>query len=122
MRQLGQLEAAVMERLWTAPTPSSVRDVLDVLDTDKPLAYTTVMTVLDNLHRKGFVSREKEGRAYRYRPTLSREEHAASLLELVLAESSDRGATLLTFVGQLSVDEQDELRAALDRLDAGGTP
>lgn len=113
MRQLGQLEAVVMGRLWDWARPASVREVVDDLQRSRAIAYTTVMTVLDNLHRKGLVAREKDGRAYRYTATLTREEHAAALLEDVLAQSPDRGATLLRFVGQLSADDQVRLRAAL---------
>jgi predicted transcriptional regulator len=68
MQGLGELEAAVMDVLWRAERPTKVRDVLERLDTGKPLAYTTVLTVLDNLHRKGWVQRELHGRAYHYRP------------------------------------------------------
>ena len=119
MKQLGQLEAAVMDRLWGWARPASVREVLEDLQQDRDIAYTTVMTVLDNLHTKGFVVREKVGRAFAYRPATTREEHAAGLLEMVLADSPDRGATLLTFVGHLSPADQAELRAALE--DSPGT-
>ncbi|WP_165702559.1 BlaI/MecI/CopY family transcriptional regulator, partial [Mycobacteroides abscessus] len=62
---LGEREATIMELLWSAAEPVTVRDVLDRLE--RPLAYTTVMTVLDNLHNKGHVTREKVGRAFQYR-------------------------------------------------------
>ncbi len=58
MRGLGELESAVMDVLWSMPGPLRVRDVLDELAPGRTLAYTTVMTVLDNLHRKGWVQRE----------------------------------------------------------------
>ena len=117
MRHLGQLEAAVMERLWSGDEPMSVRQVLEGLRPDRALAYTTVMTVLDNLHRKRLVVRAKDGRAYRYRASLSREEHAAALMEEVLAGSNDRTAALLRFVEQIPADEVARLRAALDAAD-----
>lgn len=117
MKQLGQLEAVVMHRLWEWARPASVREVLDDLQRDRKIAYTTVMTVLDNLYGKGLVSREMDGRAYRYTAAMSRETHAAGLLEDVLAQSPDRGATLLSFVGQLSEHDQVQLRAALSQLD-----
>lgn len=121
MKQLGQLEAVVMERLWQWQRPVAVREVLEDLQTERPLAYTTVMTVLDNLHRKGFVRREKDGRAYQYVATTSREEHTAGMLEQVLSASSDRGATLLHFVGQMSQAELDELRSALSSVETDPT-
>ena len=75
MRGLGDLEASVMDRLWAWEHPATVREVLDDLRRDRDLAYTTVMTVLDNLHRKGWLTRELDGRAYRYRPVASRQEY-----------------------------------------------
>ena len=119
MRQLGELEAAVMDRLWAWERPVVVREVLEDLQRNRPIAYTTVMTVLDNLHRKGFVMREKDGRAYRYRPTHTREEHTATVLEQVLASSRDRGAALLHFVEKMPSDEVARLREALEGFDAG---
>lgn len=100
-----------MQRLWEAGRPMAVRDVLEELD--RELAYTTAMTVLDNLHRKGLVSRIKRGRAYVYTPTKSREERTAELMGEVLAGAGDRGTALLRFVEQMSSDELAELRELL---------
>jgi predicted transcriptional regulator len=115
--QLGQLEAAVMERLWSWDRPVAVRDVLEDLQRERPLAYTTVMTVLDNLHRKGMVIREKSGRAYLYRPTRSRATHTAELMEQALSGTHDRGTALMRFVEQMSSDEVAELRRLLEVVD-----
>jgi predicted transcriptional regulator len=68
---LGPLEIAVMEILW-ARGDSVVRDVVDRLE--RPLAYTTVMTTLDRLYKKGLLERRKFDRAFLYRPRLSRAE------------------------------------------------
>lgn len=114
MRQLGQLEAVVMGRLWSAARPVTVREVVEDLRQDRAVAYTTVMTVLDNLRRKGMVSRAKDGRAYRYQPRFTREEHTAALMEEVLASSGNRQATLLHFVEQIPAQEIARLREALD--------
>ncbi|RNL64891.1 BlaI/MecI/CopY family transcriptional regulator [Nocardioides marmoriginsengisoli] len=118
MKQLGQLEARVMQRLWESGRPLAVRDVLEDLQRERDIAYTTVMTVMDHLHRKNLVRREKVGRAYLYSATTTREAHTASLLEQVLADSSNPSGTLMHFVGQLSPDELAALRSALD--EAGG--
>lgn len=122
VRPLGQLEATVMERLWASESSVAVRDVLEDLQKERAIAYTTVMTVLDNLHRKGMVTREKAGRAYRYRPAYTREEHTAALMEQVLAGSGDRGAALMHFVEQMPPDEIRRLRQALEGFEpeAGG--
>ena len=113
VRQLGQLEAAVMERLWSWQRPATVREVLADLQQERDIAYTTVMTVMDNLHRKGVLGRELHGRAYRYHPLQSRDEHVAALMGQLLAGSSDRAAALLHFVEQMPPGEVERLRAAL---------
>lgn len=122
MRQLGQLEGAVMQRLWDWQRPVSVREVLEDLARERPLAYTTVMTVLDNLHGKRLVERAKSGRAYLYSPAVSREEYTAGLLDQVLAGTTDRNAALLHFVGQLSPEELVELRSLLAEAEGGQNP
>ncbi|WP_411284010.1 BlaI/MecI/CopY family transcriptional regulator [Lapillicoccus sp.] len=121
-RQLGELEAVVMDRLWTWERPTTVREVLDDLIEDRKLAYTTVMTVMDNLHRKGVLSREPDGRAYRYSPVRTRADHTADLIASVLSTSDDRTAPLLRFVEQMDPDELARLRAALERLGAASEP
>ncbi|MFD1150620.1 BlaI/MecI/CopY family transcriptional regulator [Saccharothrix hoggarensis] len=115
MRGLGELEAAVMDVLWRTAEPLKVREVLERLDTGKQLAYTTVMTVLDNLHRKGWVVRELEGKAYRYQPAMSRAEAASAALRDVLAASGDPEAVLLHFARSASDRETELLRKALPR-------
>jgi predicted transcriptional regulator len=113
MHGLGELEAAVMQVLWDANEPLRVRDVLERLDTGRPLAYTTVMTVLDNLHRKQWVERELVGKAYDYEPAFSREEAAARALRDVLDDSGDPHAVLSHFVASVTDEETDLLRNAL---------
>jgi predicted transcriptional regulator len=113
MRPFGDLEAAVMECLWSRTGPASVRDVLGELRTGKQLAYTTVMTVLDNLHRKGVVTREMAGRAWMYQPSYDREQHTAMLLREVLGNSCDRQTALMHFVADLEPDVVADLTAAV---------
>jgi predicted transcriptional regulator len=69
--QLGPLEIDVMETMWRFGL-CNVRDVVERLE--RKLAYTTVMTTLDRLYKKGFLERELADRAYTYRAKLSREE------------------------------------------------
>jgi predicted transcriptional regulator len=68
---LGPLEITVLEILWLRGE-SNVRDVVDRLN--RPLAYTTVMTTLDRLFKKGILNRRKCERAFLYAPRLSRNE------------------------------------------------
>ncbi|MEO6473324.1 MAG: BlaI/MecI/CopY family transcriptional regulator [Aeromicrobium sp.] len=119
MRELGQLEAIVMQHVWEWDKEVAVREVLEDLQKDRVIAYTTVMTVMDNLFRKGFLDRERQGRAYHYRATRSREQHTAQYMEHVMSSGGDLDATLLHFVEQMPVEEVAKLRAVLDRIDPG---
>jgi predicted transcriptional regulator len=80
---LGDLETAVMEVVW-ANAPRTAREVWQEFRRKKRRAYTTIMTTLDRLFRKGLLSREKDGLAWRYAPLLSRSE-AHRLMAATLA-------------------------------------
>ncbi|MBJ7450889.1 MAG: BlaI/MecI/CopY family transcriptional regulator [Blastococcus sp.] len=120
MRPFGELEAAVMQVLWDRDEPATVRDVLAALSASRTLAYTTVMTVMDNLHRKGQLGREMSGRAWLYRPVRSRSEHAAALLQDVLAESADRQEVLMHFVADMDPDAVAQLRSVVETARRSG--
>ena len=124
MRRFGELEAVIMDRLWERGRPALVREVLDDLRGDRPLAYTTVMTVMENLHRKGWLRRERDGRAWRYEPTSSRSAYTAGLMSDALDTSEDRRTALAHFVLQMSPHDAALLREALDQerrpAEAGG--
>ncbi len=113
MHRFGDLEAAIMDRLWRRGTPTTVREILEDLRPARELAYTTVLTVTDNLFKKGWLRREPDGRAHRYQPVLSREEYGARLLRDALDASGDPKLALRSFVGQMSAAETAALRAAL---------
>jgi len=110
---LGQLERAIMERLWAADGPLTARAVQDHLTT-RDLATTTVLTVLGRLERKGLVARERDGRAHHYRAVGSREDHVAELMNDALDAAADRGAALARFVGSIPPEERARLRDLLD--------
>ncbi|WP_433266747.1 BlaI/MecI/CopY family transcriptional regulator [Micromonospora vinacea] len=116
MTRLGDLERAVMDVLWDVVPGTSdgvtVREVADALD-GRELAYTTVMTVLDRLAGKGMVQREREGRAWRYRPAASREAHIAQLMLDALDLGGSRDAALVRFARSVTGTEAEVLRAAL---------
>ena len=112
MKQLGDLERAVMDVVWAATGAMSVRDVLAGLADRRP-AYTTVMTVLDRLARKGVVTRELAGKAWVYTAALSREEFVARLMLDVLQHTDSRDAALVQFARAVTADEARTLRNAL---------
>jgi predicted transcriptional regulator len=115
MRRFGELEAVIMDRLWELGRPMLVREMVDDLRPDRALAYTTVMTVMDNLYHKGWLRRERDGRAWRYEPTGSRSGYTAALMNDALATSTDRRTALAHFALQMSPQDAALLRDALDR-------
>lgn len=119
VKGFGDLEADIMDTLWTRGEPATVRDVHGVLRQKREIAYTTVMTVMDILHGKGWLTREKRGRAWLYDPSSSREQYSAALMEQALAHSNDQLATLVHFLQAMSVDEEEALRHALRQAKAG---
>jgi predicted transcriptional regulator len=118
-RPFGDLEASVMDVLWNAGRPLLVRDVVELLRPAKTLAYTTVMTVLDNLHRKDWLERARDGRAWRYEPALGREAYTAMLMREALAVSEDRTGVLAQFVEQI---DPADAAALADLLRGSGGP
>jgi len=114
--RLGPLERRVLETLWSRDADASVRD----LQPDFPdIAYTTLMTTLDRLHRKGALERSKRGRAYYYRPCESRVEfesaRAAEAVRSALQNGEASLAPLLSYLVE-AVGERD--RELLDELEA----
>lgn len=119
MRSFGELEAAIMDVVWAAERPLLVREVLDRLRRTPEPAYTTVQTVMDILHRKGWLTRSRDGRAYRYEPAASREDYTAGLIGEVLAATPDRAATLVRLVETMDASEVATLREALSAAKPG---
>ncbi len=99
-RPLGSLEEKVMSVLWRSG-PLSVREMNKRLG-EKKLAYTTVMTTLDRLFKKGLLSRSKDGLAYVYRAELSRDEYqrrlARETVSGLMSKESDAVPVLAAFV------------------------
>jgi predicted transcriptional regulator len=123
VRAFGELEAAIMDQVWAAGRPVLVREIHDGLRPEREPAYNTVLTVVEILYRKGWLARDRDGRAYRYRPTASREDYTADLMREVFDTSTDRLATLRLFMERIDPAEADELRAMLDeaRRDGAGS-
>ncbi len=109
---MGQLEGAVMDALWDRSgwhTPGEVHDLLPGRD---QLAYSTVLTVLIRLWKKGRLERQKVGKAHAYRPIESREEHVASRIGELL-DTVDRTSVLTRFVDSLDEAGRAQIRRAL---------
>jgi len=110
-----------MEHLWEAaesrPEGTSVREVLESLPIERVLAYTTVLTVLDRLTKKALVTRERDGRAWRYTPAGTRESLTAETMRASLGHATDRRTALLHFLDGATPEELDDLRAALSEVE-----
>jgi len=112
---LGHLEREILNRLWADPRPLSVRALATSFG--GALAYTTLMTTLDRLHRKGLVERQRAGRAFLYRARYTREELdngvASDLINAMLSAGPDAARPVMsTFVD--AVEQRDA--ALLDDL------
>ena len=116
MRGFGELEVVVMDRIWNRDGTTTVREIFDELAAEREIAYTTVMSTMDNLHTKGWLARERDGKAYRYWPTLTREQHSAQLMREALDGGGRSELVLSHFLEQISPEESARLRAALQRL------
>jgi predicted transcriptional regulator len=119
VRGFGDLEAVIMQLVWDRGSPVTVRELFDGMRQDRAIAYTTVMSTMDNLHRKGWLDRVKEGKAYRYAATASREEYSARLMSEALADGGNAEAVLTHFVAEMDGGDSELLRAVIRRL--GGT-
>jgi predicted transcriptional regulator len=116
VRGFGDLEAVIMHLVWDHDSPVTVRELLEELQRDRVIAYTTVMSTMDNLHRKGWLARAKAGKAYRYTATASREEYSARLMSEALAGGGDTEVVLSHFVAEMGGAESEVLRDVVRRL------
>jgi predicted transcriptional regulator len=116
VRGFGELEAVVMDLVWEHGGPVTVRELFDELRRERAIAYTTVMSTMDNLHRKGWLARDKDGKAYRYTAVASRDEYSARLMREAMAEAGNTEAVLSHFVAAMDGEQSEVLRAVLDKL------
>ncbi len=114
-RPFGDLEAIVMDRIWLHDDKVTVRQIFDELSSARQIAYTTVMSTMDNLHRKDWLSRERSGKAYLYWPSVTREERSARLMRSALNSGGDSDLVLTYFLEQISEEESARLKDALRR-------
>lgn len=112
MGPLGALEQVVMDAVW-GHEPSTVREVAERMRCDADRAYTTVMTTLDRLHKKGLLRRQKDGLAWRYAAALDRAAHERRVADTLAAALVSHGEAGLAALVDATADE-----ALLDRLAA----
>lgn len=108
---LGHLELALMEILWRHGE-SNVRAVCDLLE--RPLAYTTVMTTLDRLYKKGLLARRKVERAFVYAPLATREQLEQTFVAGLLSASPASRALLVSYLVERVGPEDGTLLDALE--------
>lgn len=97
--------------LWSsdqAMTPAEVRQALD-----QRLAYTTVMSTLSRLYRKGLVTRTARGRGYAYSAAVREDDHTAHAMAELLRRRNDRAAILSRFVSSLNAEDEALLQQLL---------
>ncbi len=105
---LGSLELEIMECMWQAKE-ATVQQVTATINRRRPIAYTTVMTVMGHLVDKGLLSRDKEGKRYRYQVARSRD-------EFLLDSSRSMVRALLNDFGDLAVAQ---FLGEIDNIDTG---
>src|SRR4051794_3166764 len=103
-----------MDCLWSRDGETTVREVFEELRQRREIAYTTVMSTMDNLYRKDWLARKRQGKAFLYWPTHTREQYSARLMRDAMDSGGKSDLVLTHFLEQMSEDE----RAALRRLAA----
>ncbi len=120
MKALGELEMEIMGVMWAEGGWITPGEMLAKLD--RPLAYTTVMTVMSRLYRKGLLRRQRDGRAYAYASVSTREEWLAAQMRSTLVRSPDRPSVLARFVEYLDADQVTQLRRMIRSGEAEDAP
>ena len=112
---LGPLEWRTLEALWARECPASVRELTPEFP---EIAYTTLMTTLDRLHRKGVLSREKQGRAFLYQPLLTRSQFESARAAEAVRAALRNGGSLAPLASYLVEAVGDRDRELLDELES----
>src|SRR3954452_2976107 len=105
------LEDEVLAELWRGERPMSPADVQSAMG--GALAYTTVMTTLTRLHRKGMATRVRSGRGYVYAASVDEAAHTAAAMNALLRRRRDHAAVLARFVSELTPEDERLLLALL---------
>lgn len=117
--RLHELEAAIMDVVWSRRLDSfAVGEVLAVLERERPIAYTTVMTTVARLYEKGLLARARDGKRYLYSPRYTREAFLRATAREVLDEAvggPQAMAMLVEKVSEASASELDALEALIHK-------
>lgn len=114
-RQQGELEAQVLDVLWSKKKPLTSGEILDAINKNDELALTTVLTVLSRLKDKGLVEREPgKGRSFVFSATQSKAEHTANMMLSLVAESNNPALAFSYFANGLTAAQLKALRKGLD--------
>lgn len=111
--EAGELEARVMDALWSHGGWMTPAEVRAAVPRRPPLAYTTIMTILVRLRDKGMLQRRPVGRAFAYRPVTGRNEFAAQRMREMLGTADNPAAALGHFVHSINLAELRQLRRVL---------
>ncbi len=121
--QPSDLELQILGVLWDAG-PSSVRDVLERMPDGKARAYTTILSCLQVMEKKGLVTHRREGQVYLYRPVVQKQRVLGSVVrELLRNVFGGRPSAALQYLiaaGDCSPDEIERLRQLVDEADRKG--
>jgi BlaI family transcriptional regulator, penicillinase repressor len=118
---LTEAELRLMKILWERGE-STVNEIAEALPKQSALAYTSVLTTIRILERKGYVSHRKEGRAFYYTPVIAEEEASQSEVRHVLSRffgnSRERLVLSLLGDGDVTPEELERLKEAISRTEA----
>ncbi|HEY9555187.1 MAG TPA: BlaI/MecI/CopY family transcriptional regulator [Acidimicrobiales bacterium] len=110
---MGELEAQALAVLWEVDAWMTPREVLEKLPPQPPVVYSTVMTILRRLWKKGVLERRKQGKAFAYHPVQGREERTAERMVALLAAAHDPEVALSHFLDGLDATNRGQLRRLL---------
>ena len=117
-RVLGDIERLVMDILWSRGEVTG-REVLEEIQKERPLAFTTILTVMDRLLKKGLIKRKKMGGVFVYAPSISRDEFVKQVSEEVLEgildiSVSSAASSFVDILYKTSPDEMDRLSRLIE--------
>ena len=112
-RARGELEADILDVLWTSEVPLTVKSIQEQFEAPRP-AVTTLITVLERMRHKGSVDRQASaGRSFEYFASRSRLDQANVSIQTALENAGDRAAALMLLAGSLTEADRDVLSRAL---------